>query len=244
MRQAIVTGAAGGIGRAIAERLAAAGYRVGILDLESAHPETVAHAIDGAVALVADVTEPTSIEGALDRLGAAPDLLVNNAGIVTFGPLLEQPPEDFRRTVEVNLLGCYHMSRACARRMTSGGHIVSITSINGLTPSPGTGAYPATKAAIAQLTRQLALECADRGIRANAIAPGFIDAGISAPIYADPKIRKLRSDGVPLGRLGTAEDIANAVLFLDSDAGAYVNGHELVVDGGVVHSLLTQLPRE
>lgn len=244
MRNAIITGAASGIGRVIAERTAAAGYRVGVLDVDPAAAEAVAASLDNAMTLVADVTDPDSVDAALDQFEVAPDLLVNNAGMVIFGPLLERTTDDFRRTVEVNLLGCYHMARACALRMPSGGHIISITSINSLAPSPGTGAYPATKAAIAQLTRQLALECAEGGIRANAIAPGFIDAGMSAPIYADPKVRKLRSEGVPLGRLGTAEDVANAVLFLDSNAGAYINGHELVVDGGVVHSLLNQLPRD
>jgi len=244
VKRAIVTGAAAGIGRVIAERAAAAGYQVGVLDLDAEGARAVADTLDGAIALTADVTDATSAEAAVERFGPPLDLLVNNAGIVVFGPLLEQTPEDFRRTVEVNLLGCFHMARAAARQMSEGGHIVSITSINGITPGPGTGAYPATKAAIAQLTRQLAIECGERRIRANAVSPGFIDAGMSEPIYADPEVRARRSAGVPLGRLGTAVDIANAVLFLDSEAGAYINGHELVVDGGVMHSLLDQLPRE
>jgi 3-oxoacyl-[acyl-carrier protein] reductase len=94
------------------------------------------------------------------------------------------------------------------------------------------------------LMRQLAVELAERGIRANSVCPGFIDAGMSTPIYADAKVRKARSGAVPVGRLGTADDVANAVAFLDSEAGSYVNGHELVIDGGVTHTLLKHLPRE
>ena len=94
------------------------------------------------------------------------------------------------------------------------------------------------------MTRQLAIELSGRNIRVNSVAPGFIDAGMSAPIYEDKKVRKTRSEAVPLGRLGTARDIAEAIMFLDSEQGSYVNGHEFVVDGGVVHSLLNQLPRD
>ena len=92
--------------------------------------------------------------------------------------------------------------------------------------------------------RQFALEYGEHGIRANSVAPGFIDGGMSTSIYADPKVRAARSKGVPLGRLGTPEDIAQAILFLDSDGGAYVNGHDLVVDGAVNHAVLKNLPRE
>lgn len=124
------------------------------------------------------------------------------------------------------------------------GHIVSLTSINAYGPGPGSGAYPASKAAVKQLMKQFSLEYGEAGLRFNSIAPGFIDGGMSTPIYADPKVRAARSKGVPLGRLGTPEDIAQAVLFLDSPAGAYINGHDLVVDGGVTHTVLKNLPRE
>lgn len=124
------------------------------------------------------------------------------------------------------------------------GHIVSLTSINAYGPGPGSGAYPASKAAVKQLMKQFSLEYGEAGLRFNSIAPGFIDGGMSTPIYADPKVRAARSKGVPLGRLGAPEDIAQAVLFLDSPAGAYINGHDLVVDGGVTHTVLKNLPRE
>lgn len=243
-RRALVTGAGHGIGQAIATRLAAAGYVVGVLDLNAAAAQSVAAQLTGAQALTADVTDADSVDAALDSFGAPPNLLVNNAGIVHFGPVVEESVDDFVRVITVNLIGCYIASRQTVQRMTAGDHIVSITSINDHSPAPGSGAYPAAKAGVRQLMRQLAVELAERGIRANSVCPGFIDAGMSEPIYANAKVRRARAAAVPVGRLGTAEDVADAVAYLDSAAGSYVNGHELVIDGGVIHTLLKHLPRD
>lgn len=241
----LITGAAHGIGRAIAEHASQAGYRVGMIDMNADHLTQAASEIANAEAIPADVTKPEDVTAAFDRFGT-PTTIVNNAGIVRFGPLIEQSVDDFVQTVNVNLIGSYIVAREGALRMldAGGGHIINLSSINSITPGPGAGAYPATKAGVKQMTRQLAIELGSARIRVNAIAPGFIDAGMSAPIYADQKVRDLRAGAVPSGRLGTAADIANAVLFLDSDAGAYINGEELVIDGGVVNSLLAQLPRD
>jgi len=246
VKGAIVTGGAGDLGRAIAHRLAAAGWRVGVADLGEPAVRAAADGIDGAVPLVADVTDEASVEAALDAFGAVPDLIVNNAGIGRFGPLVELPLADFRAVIEVNLIGAFIAARAAARRMLKrgSGAIVNITSINALTPGPNAGAYPAAKAGLAKLTEHMALEWGPQGLRVNAVAPGFIDGGISAPFYKDPTIRRLRGGAVPLRRLGLAEDIAEAVHFLASDAASYINGHQLVVDGGVTPSLLSQLPRD
>ncbi|GAB4140224.1 MAG: SDR family oxidoreductase [Sphingomonadales bacterium] len=245
-KQAIVTGGANGIGAAIVAALDAAGYRVGVFDLKE---EEVARCVGdhaNRVALVGSVADEAQVAAAFDRFDAVPDLLVNNAGIGRFAPLVEQSVADFRAVVDVNLTGVYICTREAVRRMTpkGAGHVVSLSSINGHTPAPGCGAYAATKSGVMQLTRQFALECSNRGIRFNSIAPGFIDGGMSAPFFADDKVRERRRNGVPLKRLGTVADIANAVLMLDSPQAGYINGHELVVDGGVVHSLLLQLPRE
>jgi NAD(P)-dependent dehydrogenase (short-subunit alcohol dehydrogenase family) len=245
-RSAIVTGSANGIGATIATHLASNGYRVGILDRDETAVGERCATIENAVALPCDVSDPQAVEGAFDTFGDAPDLLVNNAGIVRFGQLGDQSDDDIRLTLEVNLFGVFWASRSAVRRMAAkgSGHVISLTSINAYGPGPGSGAYPASKAGVKQLMRQFALEYGEQGVRFNSIAPGFIDGGMSTPIYADPKVRAARSRGVPLGRLGTPEDIANAVLFLDSPEGAYINGHDLVVDGAVTHAVLKNLPRE
>jgi NAD(P)-dependent dehydrogenase (short-subunit alcohol dehydrogenase family) len=246
MKTAIVTGAAGDIGAAIARVLAEAGYKVGVLDLDEARVREVASKIAGAVPLVASVTDEASVEAALDAFGAIPDLVVNNAGIVRFGYLLDQSLEDFRRVLDVDLVGIFVVARACARRMVSrgSGAIVNITSIGGMATGTNAGSYPAAKAGAAKLTEQMALEWGPQGIRVNAIAPGFIDGGMSAGFFKDTKIRARRGNAVPLRRLGTPEDVAQAVLFLGSDAASYISGQHVAVDGGVVKSVLQQLPRD
>lgn len=244
MKSAIVTGGGGDIGRACAEALLADGFRVGLVDLQGDRLDEVADLI-GATALAADVTDEPGVEAALERFGAVPDLVVNNAGIGRFASLLDMPIETFRHQLDVNLTGAFIVARAAARGMIArgSGTILNITSINAINTGPGTGSYPASKAGLAKLTEMMALEWGRSGVRVNAIAPGFIDAGISTPFYADPEVRALRGGAVPSGRLGLARDIANAVSFLASDKASYINGHHLVVDGGVSVSLLTQLPR-
>jgi len=250
-RTALITGAGGGLGAAIAARMAEDGYRVALLDWNRETVETQARAIPGALAFTGDVSNERAVEAVVAdvcvALGTAPDVLVNNAGIVRFGDILEQSVADFRSVIEVNLVGTYIMSRAVARRMVErrkGGAIVNITSLNAVAPSPDAGAYPASKAGIATLTQQLALALGPRGIRVNAVGPGFIDAGMSAPIYADPQIREARGATVPAGRIGAAADVAEAVLFLASDRASYIMGQHLMVDGGVSFSLKLQMPRK
>jgi short-subunit dehydrogenase len=160
--------------------------------------------------------------------------------------LLDLDARYWRDVVDVNLSGTFLSARAYARRVIvaeQSGAIVAVTSMNGVAAGPNAGAYGATKAGIARLTTQMALEWGPLGIRANAVAPGLIDAGMSEPIYADPEIRRLRSERVPVGRLGTGADVASVVLFLLSAEASYVNGTELLVDGGVTGSVISSLPR-
>jgi len=248
----LVTGAGRGLGAAIAAAAAEAGWRVGVLDRDADAASHTAEAIGAAaVALTADTTDATAIDAALDSFADAtgapsPDGVVCNAGIVRFGPLLELGADDWNAVVDVNLTGTFLTARAVARRMISAGtdgSIVAITSMNGVAPGPNAGAYGATKAGVARLTQQMALEWGPLGIRVNAVAPGLIDAGMSDAVYADPDIRRRRSERVPLGRLGTASDVAGVVLFLLSDGAGYVNGTELLVDGGVTVSVISTLPR-
>ena len=193
-----------------------------------------------------DVTNQESIKKAFEKFGEIPDLLVNNVGIVLFGPLEEHSVEDYSKSLNINLLGSFITSRILINDMIKrgSGSIINMSSVNGVNPGIGIGAYPASKAGIISMTQQMAIEWGKFGIRVNCISPGFIDAGMSKPIYEDPKVRELRGGAVPSGRLGEADDIANAVLFLDSENASYVNGHNLVVDGGVISSVIAQLPRE
>ncbi len=244
MSSMIVTGAGSGIGESIARAAAEAGWRVGVLDIDGEAAARVADGLSDGVALEAAVNDPDAVEAVLDQFGT-PDALVNNAGIVRFGPLLEQSLDDFRLVLDVNLMGVFVCSTAVARRMATagGGAIVSVTSINGIVPGPNAGAYGASKAAINLLSQQMSIEWGEAGIRVNTVAPGLIDGGMSAPIFADPEFRRRRTEKVPAGRLGTVDDIARAVLYLCSPEADYVTGHQLVVDGGVVNSIIANLPR-
>lgn len=246
MKRALVTGAARGIGKAIAARLGADGWTVGMLDVSRSDVDAAASDIEGAMGLVADISDEGSVEAALDMFGGAPNLVVNNAGIVRFGPLIDLAFEDFAVVAMVNLVGTFTVARAAARRMVDAavrGSIINITSMNGVAPGPNGGAYGATKAGIALLTQQMAIEWGSYGIRVNAIAPGLILAGMSDAIYSDPQIREARESKVPLGRLGTPEDIASLVSFLASSESSYITGQNILVDGGVTMSMIANLPR-
>ena len=237
----VVTGAARGIGAAIARAAAEAGFRVAAIDVT----EPVDQVSAGTQHFICSTTDEDAIEQMMDVFGT-PDVVVNNAGIVRFGPLLDQSLADMRDVLDVNLLGTFVVARAAARRWIAAGTrgaVVNLTSMNGVIAGPNAGVYGASKAAVALLTSQMALEWGVNGIRVNAVAPGLIDAGMSAPIYADAATRRARESKIPLGRLGTAGDIADMVLFLASDAAAYVTGQNIVVDGGVTGSLIAHLPR-
>jgi len=243
---ALVTGAGNGIGAAIATAAQSAGYRVAVMDANADAARAMAAQLGDAVALPCDVTDEKAVDQALATLGAVADLLVNNAGIVKFGYLLDISVDDFRRVLDVDLVGAYILSRAVGRGMRErgSGNIVSISSINAITPSLGTNAYAAAKGGLVVMTKLLALELGPHGVRVNSVSPGFVDGGMSTAVFANAKTRELRTKAVPLRRLGSVEDIANAVMFLASDEATYIHGQDLGVDGGLVHSLLSQIPRD
>lgn len=243
--KAVVTGAGAGLGASIAERLASEGYAVALLDQDGDAASRRAEELTGASAFQVDVSNPEQVSDVFSRIGAV-DLLVNNAGIARFGPLLEQSPADMQAVINVNLMGTALCAQQAAKQMAEqgAGCIINLSSINAVTPGPNVGLYAATKAAVHNLTILQALEWGPMGVRVNAIAPGFIDAGMSAPFFEQASVREKRSGGVPLKRLGQADDVVNAVVYLQSEAAQYVSGHQLVVDGGVVGSLLAHLPRD
>ncbi len=245
MKTALVTGAANGLGKCMAEYAAKNGYRVGVLDLDLEASKKVAGPING-IALAGNVTDAADVEAAFDALGAPPDLLINNAGILRTGPLIEHSIDDFRLVTDVNLNSVFIVAQAAAKRMkdNGGGVIINLASINAINPSTLCGAYACAKAGVVTLTIQMSMEWGEYNIRVNSIAPGFIDSGMSAPYYKDQKTRNLRGNAVPLKRLGEAEDIAECAMFLASDAAKYITGQNIAVDGGVINSVLMQLPRE
>lgn len=238
-RVALVTGASRGIGRAIATRLAARGAAVACVatraenctetveECRARGAEAAAFGVDvadhGAVCeLVAQVQEE------LDGLS----ILVNNAGLTRDGLLLRMSEEDYDRVLDVNLKGAWSFCRAAARPlMKSAGRIVNITSVVGLTGNSGQANYAASKAGLIGLTRALAKELAGRQVTVNAVAPGYIETDMTAAL--DEKAAAALSDAIPLGRIGRAEEIAGAVDYLVSPAGAYVTGQVIVVDGGL-----------
>ena len=239
----LVTGAAGGIGAAIVRAAVAAGWAVRAVDVrepDAALRESAGPAVDWCVA---DVTAAAGVEHAFD-CGRTPAAVVNNAGIVQFSRLADLAREDFVRLLEVNLVGTFLVTQAAVRRMreAGGGAVVNVSSVAAHAPAPGTGAYTASKAGIEAMSRQFAVELAGTGVRVNCVAPGFIDAGMGSANY-DRVAWERRAAAVPLRRLGAAEDVADAILFLVSSASRYVTGQTLVVDGGVLCNTLGLLPR-
>jgi NAD(P)-dependent dehydrogenase (short-subunit alcohol dehydrogenase family) len=245
MTWAVVTGAANGIGAVIAEHAAKAGFSVSAWDIDEAKVSALAERISKVTPQHVDVADEEAVNAAFDALPEPPTLVVNNAGQVRFGPLLSLSVEDWNTVLRVNLTGTFIVARAAARHMAAvgSGSIVNVASINGVAVAPRAGAYTAGKAAVVKLTEQMALEWSDHGIRVNAVSPGLIDAGMSEPIYSDPETRRVRIAHVPMRRLGSAEDVADAVMFLASPQASYITGQNIVVDGGITKAALARLPR-
>jgi NAD(P)-dependent dehydrogenase (short-subunit alcohol dehydrogenase family) len=238
---ALVTGAARGIGLAIAEKFLAAGYRVVLLDRDKA---TLAATIkklnrpEALLPIVCDVSQHDQVQNAasatLDHFGRI-DSLVNNAGIAVFKPILDTTAEEWNDVLATNVSGPFLCTQACAgvmlRTADGRGSVVNIASISGLRASTLRVAYGTSKAALIHLTKQQAVELGTLGIRVNCIAPGPIDTEMAKLVHS-ADIRTSYHDAIPLTRYGTVDEIANAVLFLCSDAASYINGQTLAVDGG------------
>ena len=244
---AVVTGGARGIGRAAVSALAAAGATVAILDRDAAAAEATARAIAGpleaggpAISVhAADVTDEAALERAFATVvqhHGGIDILVNSAGIGLRHAAVDHPLADWERVVAVNLTGVFLCSRIAARSMISrgGGAIVNLASIMGFS---GGGLYPnvsyqATKGAVVNMTRALAVEGAQSGIRVNAVAPTWVRTDLTAALLNQPGVLDRIAELTPLRRLATPEEVAHAILFLASPAAAMITGHTLPVDGG------------
>ena len=240
-RTAIVTGAAQGIGRAIAEALAQAGADIAVADLDpSRSAETVAAVKNiGRKALnlkvnVADAGETKSMVEQVLKAWGKVDILVNNAGITRDGLLLRMKEEDWNLVLQINLNGTFNCTKAVLQPMTKQryGRSVNIASIVGVIGNAGQANYSASKAAVIGFTKTVGREYASRNVTVNAVAPGFIDTAMTHGLSTDVKDTLLKQ--IPLGRLGTPADIAAAVRFLVSEEAAYITGHVLHVNGGML----------
>jgi 3-oxoacyl-[acyl-carrier protein] reductase len=239
-KTAIVTGAAQGIGRAIAEVLAHAGADVAVADLDPGRSQDTVTAITkmGRRALnikvnVANWDDAKAMVDQVVKEWGKVDILVNNAGITRDGLLLRMKEEDWNLVLQVNLNGTFNCTKAALQPMTKqrSGRIVNIASIVGVIGNAGQANYAASKAAVIGFTKSVAREYASRAVTVNAVAPGFIDTAMTQQLSAD--VKETLSKQIPLGRLGQPSDVAEAVKFLASDEAGYITGHVLHVNGGM-----------
>jgi len=237
---ALVTGASGGIGRAAALCFARSGARVLVCDVKDEEGHETVSVIEAAGGTAAwqrcDVRSAPDIKAmvgkAVDTWGRL-DCAFNNAGVNLLGRE-EYEDENWDLAISINLTGVMRCIReeAAAMLSTGGGAIVNTSSINGLVGNPNQPAYVASKHGVVGLTRQAALKWAQQGIRVNAVCPGVIETPMTAPLVADPQMKAMIDAMTPMGRFGKAEEIAEAVVWLCSDAASFVTGHPMVIDGG------------
>jgi NAD(P)-dependent dehydrogenase (short-subunit alcohol dehydrogenase family) len=236
---ALVTGSARGIGLATAKRFLAEGWRVALLDIDSEMLNRTYNSLnrsDAVIAIHCDVADAEGVARALaivaEKFGRL-DALVNNAAIAAFKPILEITYDDWSRMLAVNLTGPFLCAQAAVPLMrdSGGGAIVNITSISGLRASTLRTAYGTSKAALAHLSQQQAVELASLGIRVNAVAPGPVDTAMAKAVHS-PEIRAAYHDAIPLNRYGLEQELAEAIFFLCSERASYITGQTLAVDGG------------
>ena len=250
-RMCVVTGAGSGIGRAVAVAMASAGASLVLLDKDSAKCEATAEVLRptgvGALAVTCDIADPASVaaaESASRAMGPC-DILVNNAGMLLPGSLATVSLEDWNLLLSVNLTGYLLCAQAFGRAMIERGRgaIVHTASIAGSNAQAFSGAYSVSKAGVLMLSRQPAVEWGPHGVRSNVLSPGLVRTPMSESFYQAPGVAERRAAAIPLGRVGTPEDMAQVVVFLASDRAGFVNGQEIIVDGGFEHMLMSLVPR-
>ncbi len=244
-RRALVTGGSGGLGRAIAETLAAAGAQVAVhyrkgKDEADTVVSSIAKAGGKAQAFQADVSDPAAVEKLIQQIEDAfggLDILINNAGMDGPRALVgDDDPQTWEKVIGVDLLGPYYCARSAIPRMEKSkrGVIINVTSVHEFIPWEGYSAYTSAKAGLSMFTKTLAQETADKGIRVVALAPGAIQTPINELVWSNPDSLKDLDKKISMGRLGKPEEIGNVVAFLVSDLASYITGTTLAVDGGML----------
>lgn len=245
----VVTGGTGGIGRSIINTFVDAGARVAILDRDEETVRKFEQEVgDRAIGLRCDVSSEADLLAARDAITAAfgrCDVLVNNAAVLTPRPLIDATVQEWERNLSVNLTAYWLCARVFGAQMmeTGGGAIVHVGSIAAELPQPNGMDYSACKAGIVALSRQIAVEWGDRGIRSNVVNPGPVVTPMTAKLNADPDVVARRAAMTAIKRLGTPEDIANIVAFLSSDRSGYVTGADIMATGGLHVMMMKQLPQ-
>ena len=245
-RTALITGSSQGIGRTLAEGLAAAGAGVILNGRDAGKLDDAASALraEGATigTLPFDATDVDAVRAAIDGYEAETgpiDILINNAGMQHRGPLEDFDPADFDRLIKTNVSSVFYVGQAVARHMIGRrtGRIINIASVQTALARPGIAPYTASKGAVANLTKGMATDWAKYGLNVNAIAPGYFDTPLNAALVADPEFTAWLARRTPQGRWGQLPELIGAAVFLASDAASFVNGHTLFVDGGITASL-------
>jgi NAD(P)-dependent dehydrogenase (short-subunit alcohol dehydrogenase family) len=251
-RVCVLTGAAGGIGAEIAREMAAQGAQVALLDREEGAANAIASEIEKsggrAMSVFCDITEEKSVASAAEAVARTLGpctVLVNNAAAIYAEALMDISVDKWNQLMSVNVTGYLLCSQAFGRQMIGarGGSIVHVGSISGSFPQPYSGAYSVSKAGVKMLSQLLAVELGEHGIRSNVVSPGMVRTPMTEGIYQDPEVLRRRTELVPVRRISTPRDIAEVVLFLASDRSSYVNGHDVLVDGGLSRAWLGMIPR-
>lgn len=234
-RNILIAGAGGGLAAAMVQALGARGAKLFLTDKDPARLQAIADAVPNAGSRIADITDPEAMAEAVDeavRIGGPLHGAINAAGVLPISPALTLEDRVFTECQDINVTGAFYFSRAVARAMTTGGRIVHLASVSSFVANPGYAAYASSKGGLAQLVRVLAREWAADGIAVNAIGPALTETPLTADYLADPDFRRNAVSVIPMGRLGTPEDLIGMVLLLLAPSGGFITGQTICVDGG------------